>query len=76
EMNEVAAALNELVGDLQEQYLHSITDPLTNVYNSAFFKHQLSESIKKAHENGESMVLLFCDVDNFKKLNDSEGHVF
>jgi diguanylate cyclase (GGDEF)-like protein/putative nucleotidyltransferase with HDIG domain len=76
EINEVASAFNDMVHRLEEKYLLSITDPLTGVYNSAYFKRMLTKEMQKAHENGGFMTLLFCDVDNFKMLNDNEGHVY
>ncbi|RFU63754.1 diguanylate cyclase [Peribacillus glennii] len=76
EINELAAAFNEMVYNLEDRYVKSITDSLTGTYNSAYFKQKLSESMIQAKETGESMALLFCDIDNFKKLNDHEGHLF
>lgn len=76
EINEVASALNEMVYNLEDRYTKSITDPLTGTYNSAHFRQKLSEEMKKTRESNTSMALLFCDVDNFKKLNDFEGHIY
>ncbi|MFC7371641.1 diguanylate cyclase [Fictibacillus iocasae] len=76
EIVQVGKAFNEMVNKLELRYLESITDPLTGVYNSAYFKRVLNEEMAKAKKQGGSMVLLFCDVDNFKMLNDNEGHVY
>lgn len=76
EINEVAIALNEMVSNLEDRYLKSITDPLTGTYNSAYFRQKLFEEMKQTRENNTTMALLFCDVDNFKKLNDFEGHIY
>ncbi|MBM6616881.1 diguanylate cyclase [Bacillus suaedaesalsae] len=76
EINEVAIALNELVFNLEDRYLKSITDPLTGTFNSAYFRQKLTDEMKQTREANSSMALLFCDVDNFKKLNDFEGHIY
>ncbi|MFC0186889.1 diguanylate cyclase [Fictibacillus aquaticus] len=76
EIIQVGEAFNGMVTKLEQRYLESITDPLTGVYNSAYFKRTLTAEIENTRKNGGSMVLLFCDVDNFKMLNDSEGHVY
>jgi diguanylate cyclase (GGDEF)-like protein/putative nucleotidyltransferase with HDIG domain len=76
EINEVASAFNDMVHKLEKRYLLSITDPLTGVYNSAYFKRMLTKEMKKTRESGGTMALLFCDVDNFKMLNDNVGHVY
>ncbi|OZM56661.1 hypothetical protein CIB95_10575 [Lottiidibacillus patelloidae] len=76
EINEVADAFNKMVYKLEDRYFKSITDPLTGTYNSAFFKHKLQQHIQTANKLKQSVSLLFCDIDNFKKLNDHEGHVY
>ncbi|MBY6037460.1 diguanylate cyclase [Fictibacillus nanhaiensis] len=76
EINEVARSFNDMVHQLEKRYLLSITDPLTGVYNNAHFKRMLTKEMKKTRESEGEMTLLFCDVDNFKMLNDNEGHVY
>ncbi|QOR66589.1 diguanylate cyclase [Cytobacillus suaedae] len=76
EINEVAHAFNDMVVNLEDRYYKSITDPLTGAFNSAYFKHKLAESIQDSKKTSEPMALLFCDIDNFKKLNDNEGHIY
>nr|WP_239565159.1 diguanylate cyclase [Brevibacillus fulvus] len=61
---------------MEKHYLESITDPLTGVYNSSYFKQTLTELIEKTKTADESLVLLFCDVDDFKKINDNLGHLY
>ncbi|WP_127572940.1 GGDEF domain-containing protein [Paenibacillus xylaniclasticus] len=48
----------------------SITDGLTRLYNRKFF---YSRCEKWLREHG-SISIIFCDIDNFKKLNDTQGH--
>jgi diguanylate cyclase (GGDEF)-like protein/putative nucleotidyltransferase with HDIG domain len=76
EVNQVATAFNEMVDKLEDRYHKSITDPLTGIYNSAYFKQKLVETMENAKQTDRSMALLFCDVDNFKSLNDHRGHTY
>jgi len=55
---------------LQSAYRSSITDGLTSLYNRRFFMRQLEHAIR----SGLPVAAIFCDIDNFKKLNDTEGH--
>ncbi|WP_314588807.1 GGDEF domain-containing protein [Paenibacillus terrigena] len=55
---------------LQSVYRSSITDGLTSLYNRRYFNKVASHYI---HENLRVSVI-FSDIDNFKKLNDTEGH--
>lgn len=59
-----------IVEQMQSIYRSSITDGLTNLYNRRFFTRQLNRYV----DQGLKVSLIFCDIDNFKKLNDTEGH--
>jgi len=52
----------------------TIKDDLTGLYNSRFFTRQLNEEIERNKRYGEIFSLLYVDIDNFKKYNDSRGH--
>ncbi|HAT1868005.1 TPA: diguanylate cyclase [Legionella pneumophila] len=52
------------------------TDPLTNVYNQENFFIAGNEAVKNFHQNQETVGLLFFDVDDFKGINDTQGHIY
>lgn len=49
-------------------------DSLTNLPNRTMYKDRLKQAIAQASREGESLVLLFIDLDDFKVVNDSLGH--
>ena len=49
-------------------------DNLTKLPNRSFFLEQLERAMATARRNGRHVALLFCDLDNFKDVNDSLGH--
>lgn len=49
-------------------------DPLTGLGNRAFFERTLDEAIAKAETGNSQFVLLYCDCNGFKHINDTYGH--
>ncbi len=50
-------------------------DDLTGLYNDRFFHHRLTEDLIRADLTGSTVALLFLDLDNFKDVNDTHGHL-
>lgn len=53
----------------------SITDALTGVYNRRFFDEMIEKHIALAKRHDESLSILIIDLDYFKKVNDTHGHI-
>ena len=49
-------------------------DPLTGLLNRRYFQEKLELIINRANETGETVSVLFIDLDRFKQVNDSFGH--
>jgi predicted signal transduction protein with EAL and GGDEF domain len=49
-------------------------DPLTNLPNRRSFNEQLNRILKRAQRHHMCAALMFIDLDNFKRINDSIGH--
>ena len=56
------------------RYLARI-DPLTKVPNRMQFQHLLQRAIARAKKAGRSVGLFYIDIDNFKEINDTFGHL-
>jgi diguanylate cyclase (GGDEF)-like protein len=53
----------------------SVTDDLTQLYNSRYLSQVLRRETKRASRSGRPLSLLFIDLDGFKSVNDSHGHL-
>ncbi len=74
---ERAEDLNKLLfKEKQKLEKLSITDALTEVFNRRFITSYLEREIKEARENNKKLTAVLIDIDNFKTLNDTYGHLF
>jgi two-component system, cell cycle response regulator len=53
----------------------SITDPLTGAYNRRYLMEQLPREIDRSSRYGRELAVIMCDVDHFKRINDTHGHL-
>lgn len=53
----------------------AITDDLTGLYNSRHFHYLLDYEVERASRYDADLSLVFIDLDYFKKINDSYGHL-
>lgn len=58
-----------IVDLMQAASYTSITDPLTGLFNRRFYTKLVEQKGEKGY-----IGVIFCDIDNFKKLNDTQGH--
>ncbi|MCP4370764.1 MAG: diguanylate cyclase, partial [Deltaproteobacteria bacterium] len=58
----------------EEIKLLSITDPLTGCYNRGFLNTRLPQEIQRAGRYNRPLSIVMCDIDHFKKVNDTYGH--
>ena len=65
---------NELKKKAAELESESLMDNLTGLYNRKAYDQKIAESIANLRRYNISSSLLMCDVDDFKKINDSYGH--
>ena len=69
-----AAALEKAVLLKRVEAL-SVTDDLTQLYNSRYLNQVLRRETKRAARSGRPLSLLFVDLDGFKTINDTYGHL-
>jgi len=53
----------------------SVTDALTGLYNRRYFEEKLEDEMKVTKRHGDIYSLLLIDIDKFKVVNDTYGHM-
>lgn len=64
--------LSLLVKKLRKQ---AIVDSLTKIYNKGYFRQRLIEEFERSNRFNLPLSLAIFDVDDFKKYNDTYGHL-
>jgi two-component system, cell cycle response regulator len=59
----------------QQMYDAALRDPLTKAFNRKYFLDQLESEIAYARRHRSALSLVMFDVDHFKKINDTWGHL-
>jgi diguanylate cyclase (GGDEF)-like protein len=60
---------------IKDLHILAYTDKLTELYNRRFFVGKMVDEMKKLKHNDLGISLLMIDVDNFKIVNDTYGHI-
>lgn len=74
----VAAQLAWILSNFElmsKMWTLAITDELTGLYNRRYFTLRLREEIQRAERYDKPMCLVMLDLDGFKELNQSHGHL-
>ena len=71
---EVATALERVIS-FEKSRMQAITDPLTELYNRRYFIEALRNEVRKANRLGYPLGLFMIDIDHFKLVNDTYGHM-
>lgn len=78
ELIEAKIALENLTKELQEKnkILDNLAnvDGLTEVYNHRYMQLTLDQEISRSIRNEGVLAFILCDIDHFKKFNDTYGH--
>lgn len=75
QVKHLASQVDALQQELQKARTKSMTDGLTGVFNRNAFDNTLGEYIERGLVMNSSFALLMLDLDDFKAINDTHGHL-
>lgn len=70
----LAREVGSLRSDLESARQESMTDQLTGASNRLSFDSHIARRLERYVLSGERFSLLMCDLDDFKRVNDTYGH--
>ncbi len=73
---EISIKNQQLKDSLQKLEQMAATDPLTGLYNRRHFGEVLERYFSESTRYGKDLACIMCDLDGYKKLNDTMGHQF
>lgn len=66
---------NRLVEAREEMRFKASHDALTTLWNRAVILELLERELSRAHRENATTVIILCDIDHFKNVNDTLGHL-
>ncbi len=70
-----ALIVSALKGALEREHEISLTDPLSGLPNRRHFYELVTSEIRRNHRYDTPFTVAYLDIDNFKTVNDTMGHV-
>jgi diguanylate cyclase len=75
QLQKSANEIDQLKSKMAQYREEALKDPLTRIDNRRCFEKKLKDAISNASADGSSLCLIIADIDHFKKVNDTHGHL-
>ncbi|HCY54367.1 MAG TPA: GGDEF domain-containing protein [Oceanicaulis sp.] len=73
-LQETSVEVNQLRGNLEKVREEAMTDALTGLANRKRFDESMRKARRDSDLQGDDFCLVLCDIDHFKRFNDTWGH--
>ncbi|MGF1456716.1 MAG: GGDEF domain-containing protein [Alphaproteobacteria bacterium] len=75
ELQRSSREITQLRDNLDSIHRETVTDALTGLANRRGFDRVLSQALDQAEKLGQPLCLIIADLDHFKRINDTHGHM-
>ena len=75
QLQQASREIDELKSKLVRYRQEALKDPLTRIDNRRGFEKKLKDAIDDADATGNALCLIIADIDHFKRINDTHGHL-
>lgn len=75
QLNQATYEIDQLKNKMAHYRNEALQDTLTRIDNRRGFNKKLDNAILKTNKTGLSLCLIIADIDHFKKVNDTYGHL-
>ena len=75
QLEEIDKQRNQLMLDEAKLRALSVRDPLTGLYNRRYMEETFDREIQRAIRKQQQLCVIMADIDGFKEINDTVGHV-
>jgi diguanylate cyclase len=75
QLKQATREIDQLKSKMAQYRQEALKDPLTQIANRRGFEEALLRAMQAANATGDSLCLIMCDIDHFKKINDTHGHL-
>jgi diguanylate cyclase (GGDEF)-like protein len=71
----LAVARQRVTESLDELTRAATVDPVTGLFNRRYFESRIQVEVERARRQQQDLALLMVDIDDFKRINDTFGHL-
>ncbi len=75
QLQQATLEIDQLKSKMLKYRNEALLDPLTRISNRRGFEEKLARAIDNARETETDLCLIMADIDHFKKINDTHGHL-
>ena len=75
QLQQATHEIDQLKNKMKRYRSEALLDPLTRIANRRGFEKSLDQTIHNANQTATQLCLIMADIDHFKKINDTHGHL-